>query len=371
MKKGYRRLLLFIMFILIILFINAFFFNFLTTYKMILFITALLIFFGIYFVFEKNKKRYMADILFEVMICIVTFFIVYYLLGLVVGLAMNQNYYSFTGIKDFILPIILYCIIREIFRYNMICKSDGSTFCTIGVLLLFIMFDISNDIFYSNFSTKYDSFRFIALILIPIISKNISYSYVSKKMGYIPVIIFDLLFVLYKYLLPILPNLNEYIISMIYLLVPVLFAFRILKFFELKKDDNIPRDYRKNKIKGIILPILVIFTIIYFYSGYFKYYAIAVASGSMDPNIKVGDVVVVNQRYDDINENDVIAYKKDKIIIVHRVVKKVKYNNTYLYYTKGDANSDIDNFVIEKDMIVGVVKYKIPYIGYPTVWFNK
>jgi len=338
---------------------------------MILFIILLLIFFGKYFIFEKDKKRFMADILFEVMICIITFFILYYLLGLVVGLAKNQNYYSFNGIKNFIIPIVLYCIVREIFRYNMLCKSEGSNICNIFVIFLFIMFDISNDIFYSSFETQYDSFKFIALILLPVISKNISYSYVSKKMGYIPIIVFDLIYSLYQYLLPILPNPNEYIISMIYLFAPILFSLRINKFFDLKKDDDIPRNYRKRKIGNIVLPLIVVLTILYFYSGYFKYYAIAVASGSMGPDINVGDVVIVNQKYDGINENDVIAYKKDKIIIVHRVVKKIKYNDTYLYYTKGDANNNTDEFAIERDMILGIVQYKIPYIGYPTVWFNK
>ena len=70
-------------------------------------------------------------------------------------------------------------------------------------------------------------------------------------------------------------------------------------------------------------------TIIYFYSGYFKYYVIAVASGSMNPNIKVGDIVVVDQRFDEININDVIAYKKDQVIIVHRVVKKINYKSIF------------------------------------------
>ena len=371
MKKGYKRLLIFILFIFIILLINSFSFNFLLSYKMIIFMIFLLLFFGNYFIFEKCKKRYIYDILFEVMICIVTFFILYYLLGLIIGLAKNKTYFSINGIKDFIIPISIFCILREFFRYNMLCKAEDNKMCTISVVLLFIMFDISNDIFYSNFDSSYDLFRFIALVLLPTISKNISYSYLSKKIGYIPIIIFDLVLSLFPYIIPIIPNPNEYIYSIIQLITPALFACRILKFFELKKDDKIPRDYRKKRAQNIVIPIIVILPIIYFYSGYFKYYVIAVASGSMNPNIKVGDIVVVDQRFDEININDVIAYKKDQVIIVHRVVKKINYKDEYLYYTKGDANNNIDDFVIEKDMIVGKVTTKIPYIGYPTVWLNK
>ena len=371
MKIGYKRLLIFTLFIFIILFVNTFAFNFLTKYVMIIFLLALLVFFSFYFVFEKDRHRYIKDVLFEVMICLITFFIFYYLLGLVVGLARTQNYFTINGISNFILPIILYCIIKEILRYNMLCKADGNIICTFLIILLFIIFDVSNDFYYSSFKTQYDVFRFIALILLPAISANISYSYVSKKMGYIPVIIFELVFSLFRYVLPVLPDPNEYVISMIYLLVPVLFAFRILKFFELRKDDQVPSDYKNKKFKGILLPIFIIFTIIYFYSGYFKFYAVAIASGSMYPKIKVGDVVILDLKYDEINKDDVIAYKKDNVIIVHRVVKKLKYDKSYYYYTKGDANSNVDDIVIEADMIVGKVKFKLPFIGYPTVWFNR
>ena len=371
MKKGYKRLLIFILFIFIILLINSFVFNFLLSYKMIIFMIFLLLFFGNYFIFEKSKKRYLFDILFEVMICIVTFFILYYLLGLIIGLAKNKTYFSINGIKDFIIPIITFCILREFFRYNMLCKADNNRICTVFVVLLFIMFDLSNDIYYSNFNTSYDIFKFIALVLLPVISKNISYSYLSKKIGYIPIIIFDLVLSLFPYTIPIIPNPNEYIYSIIKLITPALFAYRILKFFELKKDDKIPRDYQRKRAQSIVLPVLVILIITYFYSGYFKYYVIAVASGSMSPNIKIGDIVVVDQKFDEINVDDVIAYKKDKVIIVHRVVKKINYRDEYLYYTKGDANNNIDDFVIEEDMIVGKVTTKIPFIGYPTVWLYK
>ena len=371
MKLGYKRLLIFILFILDFLIVNSFTFNFLSKYKMIIFILILLIFFQSYFVFEKDKHRYMKDILFEVILCLATFFILYFLLGLVVGLARTQNYLTFNGVKNFILPIILFCVLREIFRYNMLCKAEGNVLCTILVVILFIVFDISNDIYYSSFKTQYDILRFVALVLLPSISANVSYSYVSTKMGYIPVIIFDLVFSLFHYVIPILPNPNEYLMSMIYLLVPVFFSFRILKFFDLKKDERISSDYHKKKFKGILLPVLIISVIIYFNSGYFKFYAVVIASGSMNPNIKIGDIVIVDQKYKDINEMDVIAYKKDKIIIVHRVVKKVKYHDSYLYYTKGDANSKMDDFVIEADMIVGKVESRIPYVGYPTVWLNK
>ena len=92
MKIGYKRLLLFIAFLFFILFINSFLYNFLSEYKMIFLIVSLLVFFNSYFIIEKDRHRYLKDVLFEVMLCLVSFFIFYYLLGLIVGLAKNQGY---------------------------------------------------------------------------------------------------------------------------------------------------------------------------------------------------------------------------------------------------------------------------------------
>lgn len=46
-------------------------------------------------------------------------------------------------------------------------------------------------------------------------------------------------------------------------------------------------------------------------------------------------------------------------------------NGEYFIYTKGDANSNYDEYKITKDMIIGVVKFKIPLLGYPTVLLNE
>lgn len=373
MKKGYIRLIVFSIILIMILFMNAFLLNFLSGYKMALFLSILLIIFSEVFVIEKDNHMYMKEILFETLLYTMTFFMIYYLLGLLVGLARTPNYLTVLGMVDVILPMIVNCIFIEVLRYNMLCKADGNKVCTIIVVIVMILFHISNQYYYASFNSNRDILKFIALILLPTISKDISYSYISKKMGYKPVIVFDLIFSLYMYLLPIIPNLNEYLTSIIYILTPVLFAFRILRFFVKKEDHQIPSSYQKKRLKSSIIPIGIILLMIYFYSGYFRFYAIAIASGSMNPAIKKGDIVIVDQKYSyqDLEKGQVIAYRKNNIIVVHRIEKKLHFRDSYVYYTKGDANNHVDDFVIEEDMIVGKVNYKISYIGYPTVWINE
>ena len=93
----------------------------------------------------------------------------------------------------------------------------------------------------------------------------------------------------------------------------------------------------------------------------------------MYPNIKVGDVVIVDQHkdYKDLKVGEVIAYKYGKVVIVHRLCDIVVIKGDYYFYTKGDNNENKDNYIIYPDTIMGNVKVKIPYIGLPTVWLNQ
>ena len=93
----------------------------------------------------------------------------------------------------------------------------------------------------------------------------------------------------------------------------------------------------------------------------------------MSPAIDRGDVAVIEktQDYENIQPGQVLAYEYHSILVVHRVSRKVKVEDGYYFYTIGDANEEEDNYIIKQDMIEGVVKLKIPFIGLPTVWLNE
>lgn len=60
-----------------------------------------------------------------------------------------------------------------------------------------------------------------------------------------------------------------------------------------------------------------------------------------------------------------------KRIVVHGVINIQKVSAELYFYTKGDANLTEDNYKIPEENIVGVVKAKIPWIGYPTVMLSE
>lgn len=374
MKRGYKRLLIFEIILFITLLLNSFVSSILTNYKLALYLIVVLILFKIFFGFEKDRHYYTKDAIFEEIIFLLIYFILFYLLGIIVSFARVSNYYTLRGITLFILPLIITIVLKEYLRYMMLNKAEGSKLLTITTVILFIMLDLTTTLYYADFKSNYQIFLFIALNFLPAISLNISLSYVSYKVGYKPAIIYQLATNLYKYLLPIIPNPDEYVASVIFLIVPALFCYKMWKRFEKEKDKQIDRDYYKHKTVSLVLPLFIVIFLVYITSGYFHFYAIAIASGSMTPNIHKGDVVIIEKtdgKFENIQEGQVIAYKYDGIIIVHRLVKKMKSGEKYYFYSKGDANKDIDGYKITEDMMIGIVRVKVPFVGLPTVWLNE
>ena len=184
MKRGYKKLLIFQLIMFFILILNSFIHNILGNYSTIVFLILTIIIFKLFFGIEKDRHRFTKDIIFDLIIFLLIFFLIYYLSGLIIGFARTDNYYTLNGIKTFIIPIIITIILKEFLRYQVIMKSEGNKILMILSCILFIFLDVTNPIFYNGFSSKYDTFIFFALTLLPAISTNIVCSYLTFKVGY-------------------------------------------------------------------------------------------------------------------------------------------------------------------------------------------
>ena len=343
----------------------------------ILFICDVIFFFVLGF--EKTNKRLNKIVDFDIFMFSMVFLILYYLFGIIIEYAKSNNYLTLYGLTVFIIPTILKIIFKEHLRNSLLTKSGDNKFLIIYSVILFIMIDILPALSILNMSNMHDVFIFTALVLLPSITVNAVATYINIKVGYMPVIIYSLIFSLYQYVVPIVPNPSEYLKAIIDFILPILILFKVRKIVNKysDEDEEIDRNYKKSAIILLIIPIILTIIIIYFVSGYFRYYALAIASGSMHPVFDRGSVVVteqVNDKYDNYNklkEGEIIAFKAEKNIVVHRLIRIVNIGDEVYYYTKGDANEEEDNYLIKKENIIGIVRFKIPYIGYPTVLFSE
>lgn len=95
-----------------------------------------------------------------------------------------------------------------------------------------------------------------------------------------------------------------------------------------------------------------------------------IVSGSMEPNIKVYDVVLDFRvdKPEQIKVGDVITFKSTSnisrgLIVTHRVVDIKQVNGKYEYVTKGDFNPTSDSDTAKFDNIIGKVVMRFPQLG--------
>ena len=93
------------------------------------------------------------------------------------------------------------------------------------------------------------------------------------------------------------------------------------------------------------------------YVDIFGYTAFEVSTGSMSPNIKIGDIIIDKIGSDGISIGDIVTYKKEAVI-THRIAA-IDGDSVI---TKGDANNAEDSPITKQD-IIGKVIQTIPNVG--------
>jgi len=91
-----------------------------------------------------------------------------------------------------------------------------------------------------------------------------------------------------------------------------------------------------------------------------------VQSGSMEPAIKTGALVVIKPS-GVYKEGDIITFGKDtktEVPTTHRIVGVRVESGKTLYQTKGDANDATDMQEVASGEVIGKVLFSLPYVGY-------
>lgn len=85
-----------------------------------------------------------------------------------------------------------------------------------------------------------------------------------------------------------------------------------------------------------------------------------VSGHSMEPLITHSDIVFIKPVTEPLTTGDIITFRTtDKIKVTHRIVGIT--NDGYI--TKGDNNPKNDDDPVPKNMVMGKLWFKIPYIG--------
>lgn len=376
MKKGFNKILILEIILLIFLLFNSFVFKIANMYVisgiMLPFLILMIVLNG----FEKDNYRYKKDVLLNIIIFLLMYYFITYFLGLFSGFVKSSYSLSFINIIKNTFPVIVLILISELMRYVLFNKTKRNLPCLIIGCLLFVMVDVNTMVHIYDVKTALGITKMICLVVFPSITKNIFLTYLTMKVGYKNGIIYRLITELSTYLLPIFPDFGEYINVLLKTVLPIAIMARLNNMFNYYSVRKI-KDSRYNSRKLVLYSFITfaLLTIVLLTSGLFTYQALTIGSGSMSPTIEKGDVIILksmkNEEARKIKKGDVLVYNHDNKIIVHRVIKKSNNGETISFKTKGDYNNAKDSWIVKQEDVIGIVKFRIRWVGMPTVALNE
>ena len=301
--------------------------------------------------------------------------IVYFYLGFIFGFSKSPYEHNIgTLLRNFFIYVIP-IIGMEMTRGILVIQNKSNKIVIVFVTIILILVNINYHAFLDLAYSKERLFQYICSYIFPSVSAGILYSYLTLMGSYLLPLTLRIFYRLVVLLLPILPNIDWFVIGSFGTLSP--FIIYILFKFKLSKEKNAVKKKHYNfsntisKISYIVTLTLSIF-LICFMLGVFKYEPIVILSNSMQSTFCRGDAVIYKKLTDSelkqIPLYSIIVYTVGEQNVAHRIVSITKENDTVFYQTKGDSNNVPDTLLVTPNQIKGVYAFHIKYIGFPSVW---
>lgn len=334
-------------------------------------IFCIVLFFTLGTLYTNTKLR--KKIIQYTTVATLTYLIVYMLSGLFV--TFGENPYS-TTLKGLIInfwSLGIPIFAKEYIRYKLINNVYDRDKVKFAILIsaVYIIIDIQYTSFIGQTVATLTIVKYISQVIIPNIAKNVLFSYIAIQGDYLPAILYQLVTNLYYWVSPILPNSPWAMTAIIDTVIPVI----LLLYIRYEKVKLVPQKDRRMVIDtnpGSVIPLVItIVLVIWFALGIFPVKPIAIATGSMEKEICVGDVAIIKKcNSNDVNVGDIIEYQMEGYTVVHRIIEKRQNNGKFSFITKGDNNNTPDRDEVKEDQLIGKVIFKIKYIGYPAIWMH-
>ncbi|MBS4538547.1 signal peptidase I [Clostridium sp. D2Q-11] len=303
----------------------------------------------------------------------IIYIVLTYMAGLVDGLGKSPYVHDPVTLASNLFAVGVAIVGRELIRnylINTLTKKENYTlFILVALLMTITSFSVNR---YMNIANFQEGVIFTAHYFAPEFSQNIFLSYLVFIGGPIPAIIYIGILHSVHWISPVLPDLKWITSAFIGVLYP-LFALMIFEDMYNKESKKVKKSHDKEESPiGWIVTSMVSILIVWFAVGVFPIYPSVIATGSMEPMIYPGDVILVYkaQSMGDIEElkvGDIIQFKRDRILISHRIMEIKENEEGLLYKTKGDNNSGPDSDLVKPEDIKGKIVKVVPKIGVPTL----
>lgn len=212
--------------------------------------------------------------------------------------------------------------------------------------------------------TNLESFAsFVGGQLLPQLLLNGFLCYVVYLAGAVPAIIYIVITTLPQWFLPVLPDLSWLLNAIIGCVAPLVSLFILFDVYT--KSNKLDKSNRKKENPYSWLAVVAACVlVVWFAVGLFPVYPVTIMSGSMEPLVYAGDVVIIRkENASAIKTGDIVQYWATDLYVIHRVINIYQDNGETLYITKGDNNNVRDSKPVTAAQIRGKVIATIPKLG--------
>lgn len=328
------------------------------------------------FITNKTKSEIRKSILQYVIIIGILYLLIYAISGIFLDFAHNPLDNSFFGILYNVSLNGGIFFIREYIRFKLISNVNNKkrSLAVSGILVIaFTIMEINLNKIISNIGNIYFMFETVFFDILPIVMKNIVFTYILRFTDYIPNLVYEFIINSVFWLSPILPNSTKIVQAVSNIVFPITLLGCVRYNYLSKSRNKIDRKSIKYfSITRYVLSSIVFIMIMWFGLGVFPYKPIAIATASMLPVFNPGDVAIV-KKVDptEIEVGDIIRYQMENYSVIHRVIEiDEDEDGRPVFTTKGDSNGSADIDPVKAYQVIGVSKFKIKYLGLPSIWLH-
>ena len=214
------------------------------------------------------------------------------------------------------------------------------------------------------------SIDFVNSTFLPSLAENLLATFLALLAGPIPALIYRGIIQAFWWFSPVLPDLPWMFKGLIGTALPIIGLVLMNSLYSPQTGPKKKRKAESGSVTGWIVTTVAAVGIIWFAVGLFPLQPALVGSGSMEPKMYAGDVVIIAKTpADTVETGDVIQFRvPEGITIMHRVIEiQENEDGSIVFITKGDNNEQPDSEPVIPENVVGKAVMTIPKVGWASI----
>ena len=285
------------------------------------------------------------------------------------GFAKSPYDHSLAGMVKNGVHVFPWLWCRECYR-SRIVNSGNKKYALIKVVVISVIFFLCeiNYMQLGSIQEKKELFIYVMQVLLPAFTEQILLGIFVYYGGRKAAFFYAAQLAAFEWYFPVAVSLNWLVSMFLGMGIPVFLGMLLSEKMQekkhLKKKENVYID------SAVVVGCIAI---LWFFAGVFPVYPSVVLTGSMQPYVFAGDMILVKkihtpEEVEALKEGEILFFTQGNVKVSHRIIHIDKEKLTF--QTKGDNNSEADRKAVKAEEIKGKVIGKVRKVGLLVVWIK-